>query len=131
MQKTEGPRRGDLGQVVPIREIHPEGLFSDQGMREIDGIRDGISIGRIHRDKLVPFPQLQLAADAQIGPRTPLFANAGLLYDFHKGQRAAVEDGQLQVVEFDDGVVDAQPIRAESRCSVVEMSTPFFIKLVA
>jgi hypothetical protein len=54
-----------------------------------------------------------------------------LLDQLDKGKRAAVEDGKFEIIELDDGVVHAKPIKAESRCSVVEMSTPFFMRLVA
>ena len=56
---------------------------------------------------LCPFPQLQLTADAQIGAGPSLLADSALAYGFHKRQRAAVENGELQVVQLDDGIVDA------------------------
>jgi hypothetical protein len=33
----------------------------------------------------------------------------GLLNHFDKGTRAAIENGQFQIVQFDDGIVDADP----------------------
>ena len=64
------------------------------------------AVRRIDRDELVTLAHFQLAADSQIGPRSALLANAGLVYGFDKRQGAAIQDGKLKVVEFDDGVVD-------------------------
>ncbi len=36
-----------------------------------------------------------------------LLADTALAYGLHKGQRAAVENGQLQVIQLHDGIVDA------------------------
>src|SRR6266481_3078551 len=107
VQKSEGSGRSDLCPVVSIREVNPESLFSDQGMGEIDGIRHGIGIGRIHGNKLVPFPHLQLPAHAQVGSGSSLFANADFEDGLDKGQGTAVEDGQLKVIQLNDGIVDA------------------------
>ena len=57
--------------------------------------------------------------------------DADVLEGFDIGQRAAVEDGQFQVVELDDDVVDAGADEGGERCSVVEMRTPWRMRLVA
>src|ERR1017187_9799840 len=78
-------------------------------MREVDRIGNRISVRGINRDELVPLPHLKLAANLQILPRAPLLPNASLPNHLHKRTRAAVENGQLQIVEFDNRVIDAHP----------------------
>jgi len=80
---------------------------------------------------LLPSRHFHLAKHLHIPARTALFSNAGLLDEFHKWQRAAVEDGEFEIVQFHNGVIHAQPVNAESKCSVVEISTPFFHQAVA
>ena len=46
-------------------------------------------------------------ANAKIGPRTPLLSNSRLLNEFHKRPCAAIQDGQFEVVQLDDGIVNA------------------------
>src|SRR5580704_2811442 len=76
-------------------------------MREVDGVGDGIGVGGIDSDKFVALAQLELATNAEKSAGTALLADASLLNEFHERAGAAVEDGQFQVVEFDQGVVDA------------------------
>ena len=45
----------------------------------------------------------------EISAGPALLANTALAYGFHKRQRAAVENGQLQVIQLHDGIVDAAP----------------------
>src|SRR5580693_2097328 len=75
-------------------------------MRKINGIGDGISIRRIDSDELAALAHFELAANLQILASAPLFADARLANHLHKWPRAAVENGQFQVVELDDGVIN-------------------------
>ena len=40
VQKSEGPRRSNLSQVVSIREIYSECLAPNQPVGEVDGVRN-------------------------------------------------------------------------------------------
>ena len=100
-------------------------------MRKIDSVRDGIGLGRVHRDKLGTFPQLELAADAQISAGPALLADTTLAYGLHKRQRAAVENGQLQVIQLHDGIVDAATDQGRKQVLGGGNEHALFIKLVA
>ena len=78
-------------------------------MRKIDRVGDRIAVGGINRNELVAFAHFHLAKHLHIPARTALFSNAGLLDEFHKWQRAAVEDGEFEIVQFHNGVIHAQP----------------------
>ena len=56
----------------------------------------------------LPFSRTStLLQDAEVLAAAPLDFDANALEGFDVGKGAAVEDGQLQIVEFDDDVVDA------------------------
>src|SRR5579864_464853 len=95
-------------QIAPIGEFHLEGFFADQRMREIDGIRDRVGVGRIDSDELVTLAHLYFAADLQIFSRPALLANACLANHVHKRLRAAIQDGKFEVVELNNRVVNSQ-----------------------
>src|SRR6202451_266047 len=76
-------------------------------MRKIDGVGNGISVCRIYRDKLVAFAHLQRVANAKIASGTPLLADSDLLNQFHKRLCAPIQNRQLQIVQFDNSVIDA------------------------
>src|SRR5579862_8044115 len=95
-------------QIAPIGEFDLEGFFADQRMREIDGIRDRIGVGRIDGDELVTLAHLHFAADLQIFSRAALLANAYLTNHVHKRLGAAIEDGKFEVVELNNRVVNSQ-----------------------
>src|SRR5438094_580164 len=44
--------------------------------------------------------------DSSVSPRAALLANASLANEFHKGPRAAIENWEFQIVEFDDRIVN-------------------------
>src|SRR5579859_960581 len=107
MQEPESARRGNLSQITAIGEPHAETLLANERVREIYRIRNRIDVGGIDRYEFISLAQLNLAHDPEIGARFALFPNSGLLDHFDKWAGAAIENGQLQVVQFDDGVVDA------------------------
>ena len=77
-------------------------------MRKINGVRNGVGIGGIDRDKLVPFPHFQFAADAQIGARSCAACECRLCrMASTKGSALPSRMGKFQVVQLDDRVVDA------------------------
>src|ERR1700733_9621414 len=106
LPRTKGTRRGDLAEVIAVGKLYAKHLLADEWMRKINGVRNRISLRRIDRDKLVAFVQLERMTDAKISPRTPLLSNSGLLNQFDKRPSAAIQDGQFEVVQLDDGVID-------------------------
>src|SRR5579859_2975415 len=76
-------------------------------MREVDRVGNRIRVRGIDRDELVPLAHLDLAANLQILAETPLFADSRLPNHLNKGTSAAVEDGQFEVVQLDDRVINA------------------------
>ena len=119
MQKSEGARGGDVAAVEIAVEVgdasrgarHQLDLktfFADQRMRKIDGVGDGVSVGRVEGDELVAVAHLHFFEDAPVDALAPLRLQSGAQHHLHERLRAAIEDGQLQVVELDDGIVHAQ-----------------------
>ena len=107
MQKSESARRRDLLQITAIGQAHAEALFANERVRKVDRIRNRIDICRIHGDELIALAQLDLAHDPEVGACFALFPNAGLLNHFDKRTGAAIQNRQLEIVQLDDGVVDA------------------------
>src|SRR5579863_10335695 len=108
LARAEGAGGGNVLQVAAVGKFYLEGFFADERVREVDGVRNRIRVAGINRNKFVPLAHFQLAANLQIFARAPLLAYASLANHVDKRLGAAVEDGQFQVVELDDGVVDAQ-----------------------
>src|ERR1700686_4316822 len=115
MQKPECARRGNLGQVISIRQPHTKTLFADEGMGEVNRIGDRVSIRRINSNKFIAFPKLNLADDSKVGPRLTLFANTGLLDHFDKRLGASIKDRQLQVIQFNESIVDSHPYKCRQQ----------------
>src|SRR5205085_11139929 len=64
---------------------------------------------RIYGDEFIAFAQFELAHNPEIGSHFALPADAGFLNHFDKWLCASVQNWQLEVVEFHDGVIDARP----------------------
>jgi len=96
------------GAIAPVRKFDLESFFSDQRVGEVDGVRDGIRVGGMHRDEFIAFAHFDFTKNLEIFARAALLADAGLLDQFDEWERAAIEDGKFEVIEFDDGVVHAQ-----------------------
>ena len=79
-------------------------------MGEVDGIRNGITVSRIDRDKFVAFTHLDFAKNLQIFARASLLADAGLLNQFDKGKSAAIQNR-----EFDLKAVEINAVKNNSR----------------
>ena len=107
MQESEGARRRNLFQKTAIGQPHAESLLADEWMRKVDRIRNRIGVRWIHGNEFIALAQLDLAHDAEISARFALLPDAGLLNHLDKGTGASIQNGQLQIVQFDDGVVDA------------------------
>ena len=76
-------------------------------MRKVDGIAHRVSFRRIHADELVAFAHLVRPQNLQVGALAPLLPHSDARNHLDERQRAAIENRQLEVVELDDGVVDA------------------------
>ena len=48
----------DLAEVIAVRKFHAERFLANKRMRKINGVRNGISLRRIDRDKFVAFVQV-------------------------------------------------------------------------
>jgi DNA-binding MarR family transcriptional regulator len=107
MQKSESARRRDLLQITAIGQAHAEALLANERVRKVDRIRNRIDICRIHGDELIALTQLDFAHDPEVGACFALFPNAGLLNHFDKRTGAAIQNRQFEIVQLDDGVVDA------------------------
>ena len=68
---------------------------------------NGINVRRIHGNEFIAFAQFDLAHDPEISARLALPPDSGLLNHLDKGTGAAVQNGQLEIIQFDNGVVDA------------------------
>jgi len=66
-------------------------------------------VSGIDSDKFVTFAKFKFAKDSQISALAPLLADASFLDELNEWQSAAIENGEFQVVQFDDRVVDTSP----------------------
>lgn len=104
--EAEGARRSDFIGVAARGQIDHEALPPNR-RGEINLVGDAVALTRIHADKLVAFAHFHAFQDAEILAPPPLRLESRGGEGFHIGQCAAIEDGQLQVVQFHDYVVHA------------------------
>ena len=76
-------------------------------MRKVYGVGNRIDIGWIHRDKLIALAQFQFAPNPEICPRAPLLANSCFVNGINERSGTAIQNWQLQIIQFDDGIIDA------------------------
>src|SRR5580698_6873335 len=107
LEEAEGSGGGDLADVAAVGKLNLEGFATDQRVREVDGVAHRVAFCRIDPDKLVALLQLVRAQDLQVDAFAALLADASLGNHLDERLRTAVEDGYLEVVELDDGIVDA------------------------
>ncbi len=105
--KPEGAGGGDLSAVAACGQVDGECLAAD-GVGEMDVVGDAVAVAGINRDELAVLAHFDTFQDAQILPPSPLASNAHCGKGFHVRQGAAVEDGQFQIVQLNDDVVDAR-----------------------
>ncbi len=94
-------------EVAAVGELDGKGFAADGGMREVDGVRCRVAFRRINRDELSAVGEFDGLANPQILSAAPLAAQARLLNHLDKRLGAAVQDGQFQVIQLDDGVIHA------------------------
>ena len=69
-------------------------------------VADAEAFAGIERDELAAIPDFDVFQNAQILTPAPLPLDTCLRKGFDIGQCAAVQNGQLEVVELDDNIVD-------------------------
>src|ERR1700761_1592474 len=104
--KPEGTSGSNLRAVGARGEVDRERLAPDW-VGEMDVVRDAVTFAGIDSDELAVLPHFYVLQDAQVLPAATLAPDPHLRKGLHVGQGAAVQDGQLQVIQFDDDVVDA------------------------
>ena len=104
--EAEGAGGGDLLGVGLGGEVADEGVGAD-GLGKIDGVVDAVAVAGVDADELVAVVDLDGLEDAEVLAAAALLLEADGLEGLDVGQGAAVEDGELEVVEFDDDVVHA------------------------
>ena len=88
------------------RQVHAGALPADRG-REVDGVLDAVPRSRINANELVAVANLNRLQHADVFAAAPLGVNSSAQEGLDIGQRAAVENGQFQVVDFDNDVIHA------------------------
>ena len=109
--EAEGAGGGDEVGVGAGLEVAAEGVVAD-GLGKVDGVVDGVAVAGIDADELVArgrvFADFDGFEDANVLAFAALALEAGSEDGGDVGERAAVEDGDLEVVDLDDDVVDAE-----------------------
>ena len=103
---AKGSRRGDVALVSARGKINLVALAAD-GRRKIHLIGDGVAAAGVHSDEFVAFSHLDVFENAEILAAAALLLEANLAKRLGVRQSAAVENGQLEIVEFDSNVIDA------------------------
>jgi hypothetical protein len=106
--KAEGAGGRDLSAVRSRGQIDGKCLAPD-GIGEIDVIGDGVAFAGIDGDKLAVLTHFHALEDAQILAPAALAADAYAVKSLYVRQCAAIQNGQLQIVQLNDDVVDAHP----------------------
>jgi hypothetical protein len=114
---AEGTRRSDSGAVGIGGQIDA-GLLAADGSGKVDGVANFVTGARVDGDELVAFADFDGAQHADGFAAAALGADAGI----EEGSRLSISTITLST---------PVPMSAESRCSVVEMSTPWRMRLVA
>src|SRR4051812_50193178 len=107
MKKSEGASGSDLRNILAVGEVHTEGFFADERVREVDGVFDGIGVRWIDRDEFGAFPNFQFPANSQLGSSPAVLAYAGFTDEFHERVGDVVQDRQVQLVAVTGGGGDA------------------------
>lgn len=109
--EAEGAGGGDEVGVGSGLEVAAEGVAAD-GLGEVDGVVDGVAVAGIDADELVTggrnFADLDGLEDADVLTLAALALEARGEDGGDVGEGAAVEDGDFEIVDFDDDVVDAE-----------------------
>src|ERR1700722_15253658 len=102
--KPEGTGGSNLRAVGAGGEVDGECLAADW-VGEMDVVGNAVAFSGVNSDELAVLPHFYVFQDAQVLPAATLAPDPHLGKGFYVGQGAAVQDGQLQVIQFDDDVV--------------------------
>jgi len=105
--EAEGAGGGDEVGVVAGFEVADEGFVAD-GVGEVDGVVDGVAFARVDADELTAFADFNGLEDAEVLALAALALHSGGEDGLDVGPGGAVEDGDFEVVDFDDDVIDAE-----------------------
>src|SRR5579872_1121810 len=113
MLEAEGARRSEFGRVAFGRNFHLDRLLSYR-FGKIDFARQPERIVWNDRDAFPAVLYGNRTANPQVSALTPQPAYARAPQQIHKGLAAAIQDGDLQVVDLHPCIVDGETIeRAE------------------
>ena len=104
--ETEGARGGELRSIGTGIQVELKRLSAD-GRGKINGIRNAVAIARIHADEFAGIVNFNGFADAEIFSTSTLGLQADRLERSNIRKRASIKNGQFQIVEFDDDVIDS------------------------
>ncbi len=109
--EAEGAGGGDEVGVGTGFEVADEGIVAD-GFGKVDGVVDRVAVAGVDADELLAagrgFADFDGFEDADVLTLAALALEAGGEDGGDVGQGAAVEDGDFEVVDFDDKVIDAE-----------------------
>jgi len=105
--EAEGAGAGEnLAEGVGIDEQF-DLLLADEGMRKINVAADAELVGGIDADAAAVFDDLDRFEDFKVAAFAAQAAEAGLIEELEKRLGGTVEDGDFNVVEVDEDIVDA------------------------
>ena len=94
-------------QITAVGKLHRKRLATNRWMGKINRVGSGITLRRINGDKFSAVRKLNRLLHSQVGPPPPLPPQARALNHLNERLRAAIQNRQFQVVEFDDRIVHA------------------------
>ena len=111
LAEAEGASGRDEVGVGTGFEIAGEGFVAD-GLGKVDGVVDAVALAGIDADELFggagAFADFDGLEDAEVFALAALAAQAGGQHGGDVGLRGAIENGNFEIVDFDDDVVDAE-----------------------
>ena len=105
--EAEGAGGGDEVGVVPGFEVAGKGGVAD-GRGKVDGVVDGVAGAGVDADELGTFANFEGLEDADVLALAALELEAVSEDGFDVRAGGAVEDGNFEIVDFDDDVVDTE-----------------------
>jgi hypothetical protein len=105
--EAEGARGRDGFAVGAGGEVERDVLQAD-GRGEVDAVGDGVAVAGVDAEEFVAVADLDRLEDAEVLAAAALHFEAGVLDGFDVRQGGAVEDGEFEIVELDDDVVDGE-----------------------
>ncbi len=108
--EAEGAGGSELGGVVFGRDFHIEGLTAYQGVREEYFAGEQEAVRRQDADALASAFDRHGLANPQVTFAAARLADSGGADEIDEGLAAAVEDRHFEVIDLNEGVVDAHAV---------------------